>query len=42
MEIREIKEKTGLINDFIAIKIISLSKVNEAWANSTSIDGKQC
>ena len=42
MEIREIKEKTCLINDFNAIKTISISKVNEAWANSSPIDGKQC
>ena len=41
MEIREIKEKTYLINDFNAIKIISISKVNEAWANPSSIDRKQ-
>ena len=40
MEIREIKEKTCLINDFNAIKIISMSKVNQAWANACSIDGK--
>ena len=42
MEIREIKEKTCKINDFNAMKIISISKVNEAWANSSPIDGKQC
>ena len=40
MEIREVKEKTCLIYDFNAIKIISISKVNEAWANSSQIDGK--
>ena len=38
MEIREIKGKTCLINDFNSIKIICMSKVNEAWANSSSID----
>ena len=37
MEIREIKEKTYLINDFYAIKIISITKVNDAWANSSPI-----
>ena len=42
MEIREIKGKTRLINDFNAIKAISISKVIEAWANSSPIDGKQC
>ena len=42
MEINEIKEKTYLINDFNSIKIISISKVNEAWANSSPIDRKQC
>ena len=42
MEIRKIKGKTCLINDFNSIKIISMSKVNEAWANSSPIDGKQC
>ena len=40
MEIRETKDKTYLINDFNAIKIISISKVNEAWTNSSSIDRK--
>ena len=40
MEIREIKEKTYLINDFNSIKFISISKVNEAWANSSPIDRK--
>ena len=40
MEIREIKEKTCVIYDFNAIKIISISKVNKAWANSSPIDGK--
>ena len=35
MEIREIKVKTCLINDFNAMKIISISKVNEAQANSS-------
>ena len=40
MEIREIKEKTYLNNDFNSIKIISMSKVNEAWANSSRIDRK--
>ena len=40
MEIRKIKEKTYLINDFNANKIIFISKVSEAWANSSSIDGK--
>ena len=40
MEIRGIKGKTCLINDFIALKIIFMSKVNEAWANSFPIDGK--
>ena len=40
MEIREIEGKTCLNNDFNAIKIISISKVNEAWANSSPIDGK--
>ena len=40
MEIREVKEKTCLLNDFNAIKIISISKVNEAWANSSPIDRK--
>ena len=40
MEIREIKEKTYLINDFNSIKSIAISKVNEAWANSSSIDRK--
>ena len=42
MEIREIEEKTYLINDFNLIKIISISKVNEAWANSSPIERKQC
>ena len=42
MEVREIKEKTCLINDFYAMKIISISKVIEAWANSSPIDGKYC
>ena len=42
MEIREIKEKTYLINDFNANKIISISKVNEVWANSSPFDRKQC
>ena len=40
MEIRETKDKTYLINDFNAIKTISISKVNEAWANSSRIDWK--
>ena len=40
MEIREIKEKTYIINDFNAIKIISMAKVNEAWANSSRFDRK--
>ena len=40
MEIREIKEKSYLINDLNAIKIVSLSKVNEAWANSSPINRK--
>ena len=39
-EIREIEVETYLINDFNAIKIISLSKVNQAWANSCPIDRK--
>ena len=38
IEIREIKGKICLINDFNAIKIISLSKVNQALANACSID----
>ena len=40
MEIRWIKEKTCLINDFNSIKIISIPKVKEAWANSSPIDRK--
>ena len=40
MEIREIKEKTYLINDFNSIKLIFMSKVNVAWANSSPIDRK--
>ena len=40
MEIRDIKEKTYLINDFNVNKIISISKVNEVWANSSPIDRK--
>ena len=39
-EIREIEGKLYVINDFNAMKIISISKVNEAWANSSPIDGK--
>ena len=39
-EIREIEHKTYLINDFNAIKIISMSIVNQAWANACSIDRK--
>ena len=41
-EIREIEHKTYLINDFNAIKIISMSKVNQAWANACYIDRKKC
>ena len=40
-EIREIRGKMYLINDFSAIEIISKFKVNQAWANASSIDGKQ-
>ena len=40
IEIRGIKEKTYLINDFNSIKIIFIPKVNEAWANSSSINRK--
>ena len=38
MEIREIKEKTYLIYDYNAIKIICITKVNQTWANACSID----
>ena len=41
-EIREIEGKSYLINDFNAIKIISLSKVNQAGANACSIDVNLC
>ena len=40
MEILEIKEKTYIINDFNSIKIISIPKVNDTWANSSRIDWK--
>ena len=39
-EIREIEGKRYLINDFHAIKILSISKVNQAWANACSINVK--
>ena len=41
-EIREIEGKIYLINDFNAIKINSISKVNQAWANACSIDVYFC
>ena len=41
-EIREIEGKIYVINDFNAIKIISISKVNQAWANACSFDVKYC
>ena len=39
-EIPEVEGKIYLINDSKSIKIISLTKVNQAWANACSIDIK--